>query len=38
MLLKVKTKTPAKFIFLNKGYIYRFYVQPSNVLKQKQSH
>lgn len=29
MLLKVKIKrqTTAKFIFLNKGYVYRFYVQ-----------
>ena len=24
MLSEVKTKTPAKFVFLNKGYIYRF--------------
>lgn len=38
MLLKVKTKATEKFAFLNKGYVYRFYVEPSDVLKQKQSH
>lgn len=38
MSLKIKTKTAAKFAFLNKGYVYRFYVQPPDILKQKQSH
>lgn len=37
MLLRVKTKLHSSDSYLS-GYVYRFYVQPSDLFKQKQSH